>query len=334
MALAMALVKISSSGVNLGRPSREGGFKTSTPIRTLTCTSIPQQWGKGALKRNPGAVRDTQYESFKIDIKRRAYFDPRPMDRQRQLTLQEINDFVEELNNVNLVETLFQKHLSIKYQDEIYAADFLENVASLCEFFRQNLQIMPSKAKIMLRKNKDHRVYQFHETQGQTNSDMWLHLRGLHVTGTSAHFALQKHSKTAEMNFLRKHLWGLDPIDPEAIPAMNWGIQNESKALKSYKIERLKFDPTIKVKTNIGLLKSTDFPEGAASVDGICRSKIHPSRIVEAKCPYMLRHAKPQDFSEVLSKEQLSNFCLKWDNINGKIVLKKKIHITHKYNII
>ncbi|KAK3928980.1 DNA polymerase [Frankliniella fusca] len=287
----------------------------------MTCTSLPCAWNKGSLKRNPGPIRDTQYDSFKINVKRRAYFDPRPQRLQKnEMTQRDINEFVFSLLG-NPKETLFQKHLRVKYEDEEYSLEQLEAVYEQCQQFSDNLDVIPDGSRVIFLSPTDGtKTYELPETSGQSTSKMWGTMRSIHMTGTTAHQALHLSSSTARKNFLRRHLWGLEPF---TCAAVRYGRKSEPKALAAYLKCVQKCDSTATISSNNGLLKREGYPEGAASVDGIVHSEIRPPRLLEIKCPYILRNKNPKHFREVLSKTQLDNFCLGWSQTRGTFLKRE-----------
>lgn len=119
------------------------------------------------------------------------------------------------------------------------------------------------------------------------------------------------------MNFLRKHLWGIDRITTKA---MAFGKKNEAVARAEYAKEQIKLDPTAIVE-ECGLCLNTNFIGLSCSPDGIKKSAKTSNTLLEIKCIYSMRHQDPNKFDELLPKKKLSAFCLQRD-YNGDIVLK------------
>ncbi|KAK3913906.1 hypothetical protein KUF71_023324 [Frankliniella fusca] len=285
----------------------------------MTCTSLPKVWDKGSLRRNPGAVRDTQYDSFKINVKRRAYFDPRPTSRQTSdITQEQINTLLFDLMS-NPEVTLFQKHLQMKYPQERYSPLDLKYLSINCRNFINNIPSLQNSYQVYFHTNEGEKIYELPQTEGQRKSKQWQKYRSIYMTGTAAYSALHLSSVKAKKNFLRNHLWGLDIVQTKA---MIYGVENEEKALDDYEKKRQKTDNTAAVAKDCGILNREDFPEAAASVDAITFSQNFRPRLVEVKCPYILRNHHPTSYKKVLKQSQRNSFCLGYSKERGNYLKK------------
>ena len=108
-----------------------------------------------------------------------------------------------------------------------------------------------------------------------------------------------------------KKFWS--PSNLVKTPAIDWGIDNEDNAIRDLEVV-LGGDVR-----RCGLFISKTHQFIGASPDGI-----FDDFLIEIKCPFILRHSEPTDFSN-LKKEQKSSFCCTL--VEGRLKLKK----SHKY---
>lgn len=231
-------------------------------------------------------------------MKRRAYFDPRATEHQfSEVSEERINRFVAMLS-ANTTDTLWQSHLSIRYAQEEYTDEELSNFDAMRDMLLENLSQIPD-GSVTVFENNGKKVYEIPNTRGQRASSMWSHWRGLHVTSSIAYTAQYLVSAEAKMNFLRKHMWGLDPVKT---PEMQYGIRNEVNARKAYKAAQLY--------SECAMMKHEDNPEHSCSADSIVFSTNNETKLAEYKCPYILRKRNPKDYKTILTPDQLRNFCI------------------------
>lgn len=95
---------------------------------------------------------------------------------------------------------------------------------------------------------------------------------------------------------------------PVSCKQMECGKEMEGKALEEYKSKR---DGSCTIEGS-GLWVNPKFPELACSPDGLVKTTQGGEiiAVVEIKCPFVLADHTVDDFDSVLSKAQLSNFCL------------------------
>ena len=184
-------------------------------------------------------------------MKRRANFDPRPTAARDGPSSKQINDFLAALS-YNEKPCYWQIHMSIVYDNFQFSdADltvFEENVLS----FYESLQELYSKCK----PEPDFKgPFEFPDTAGQGKSDTWKILRALHCTASPSLKICKLTSEKSIRNFLRAHLWGLDPFFSKAC---RYGIKNEEKARQAYLIKKRKEDSSVKVITT-GLHANTEY---------------------------------------------------------------------------
>jgi len=162
----------------------------------------------------------------------------------------------------------------------------------------------------------------------QADSPQWKNLRRLLFTASEAHTILSLTSESAKMNFLRRYLWNIKPF--KGNKATEYGKEKEPIARRCYELyNQLFVDRTGRVVTT-GLMISKRFFVLGCSPDGIVESDVKPPKLVEIKCPYLLRDVHPRRFKEVLTKEQLKTFPLKRFT-GGRIHLK--VHHKHYYQV-
>ncbi|KAK3924632.1 Translocation and assembly module subunit TamB [Frankliniella fusca] len=120
-------------------------------------------------------------------------------------------------------------------------------------------------------------------------------------------------------NFLRDHLWLMNKFQGNS--ATKYGLTKEKVARESYELKKKETDSSVAVKTS-GLWRNPKYMELGCSPDGLVTSQIAPKRLLEIKCPEMLKHGDPQDFEKYLSKSQQDRFCLHRSK-NGDVELKR-----------
>lgn len=245
-------------------------------------------------------------------MKRRAYFDPRATEHQfPEVSEERINRFVANLT-ANTTDTLWQRHLSINYAEEQYTDEDLINLDAMRNMLLDNLRQIPDGSVTVFEKHGK-KVYEIPNTRGQRASSMWSHWRGLHVTSSIAYTVQHLVSAGAKMHFLQKHMWGLHPVKTKE---MKYGIKNEINARKAYEEHISKKDSTAVLYSECPMMKHEDNPEHSCSADSIVFSSIYEPKLAEYKCPYTLRKQNPKHYKNILTPEQLRNFCIGEDK-NG-----------------
>ena len=147
----------------------------------------------------------------------------------------------------------------------------------------------------------------------QSNSLLWNKLRIGRITASSAHDVLHTCFENPSTSLIKRICMEGKKLN---VPSLNWGIENESKALETYKslIENdhidLKFEKA-------GLLLDKKYHVLGASADAIGQCQCHGKFIIEVKCPFKHRHAK--SINDCISDKM---FCL--DN-------ELKLKSNHRY---
>ncbi|KAK3917330.1 Ubiquitin carboxyl-terminal hydrolase 4, partial [Frankliniella fusca] len=153
--------------------------------------------------------------------------------------------------------------------------------------------------------------------QGKTSDD-WHNQRALHFTASQAKRLLSL-TPAGYKGFLREKLWGIDKFKGNS--ATKYGEKSEEKAREQYKEEKKRIDPTVKVKKT-GMWVNPTCMELSCSPDGLVLSKDSPTKLLEIKCPALLKSGHPNYFEKHLTKKQQKRFCLA-RTIKGKLKLKK-----------
>ena len=280
----------------------------------MPCTSRPRAWGHGSVRRDPGpTVRPEYYTRWNIE--RRWKFDPRPSALQMSsIDTQDVIDFTSNIRcNVaaypESTPSAWELMLPIEYEDFSCTPEDYEVIGELCNQFYEGL-----------REGITTDPYLIPGTQDQAKSDVWKRHRALIVTASNAKTLLGLKSKSAKKNYLRRELWGMWPFKGNT--ATKYGSRNEEKARQSYEdLLKLK-DPRLSVEPT-GLWVNKCLPHLGCSPDGLVKTKSGLLiKIVEIKCPHILRKCKPQDYAQKLTRSQKAAFPLT-TNQQGVITVKK-----------
>ncbi|KAK3931102.1 Alkaline nuclease, partial [Frankliniella fusca] len=277
----------------------------------ITCTSKPCAWDKGSLRRNPGNTKEKQYTSFKMNIARRATFDPRPSEFQtKEISQDQLNNF---LRNLSYKETecLWQKHMDIIYED----FDLSIHNQTIIEIYRQQFY---SALKDLCKEEPDEPgPFLFENTEGQSENPMWHSLRSFLATASVARRIAHLTGPQSTMEFLKQHLWNMKSF---RTVGMAYGIKHEDDARKAFKTLMQETDSSVDVEV-VGLGGNTLYPGIGCSADGIVTSDHENHKLLEIKIPYSRRRKNPEKFKEWPKKWQ-EQFCLYYDD-NNKVALKK-----------
>jgi len=112
----------------------------------------------------------------------------------------------------------------------------------------------------------------------------------------------------------------------EGNEATRYGEENEPNARKEYeRLRQTHEDRTLFVETT-GFWICQKFFMLGCSPDGIVRSQVSAPRLLEVKCPRILKDADPNQFDNVLTPLQLGNFPLTRDDED-----RIKIKTTHSH---
>ncbi|KAK3910795.1 hypothetical protein KUF71_004283 [Frankliniella fusca] len=257
-------------------------------MKTVTCTSRPCEWNRGSLQRNPGNIRDKLYPAYKIDVKRRQHFDPRPTShRTKEATQQDINNFMSALSK-NPEKTRWQYHLELKYTDYDLDCKGKKRLAMLCRKFLKNLPevIVTENAPttedglIAYTYNSlpEDTVYEIPGTRTQGGSMNWGGRRSVLVTASVAYRAFHLTDRGLS-GFLQSHLWS---IDQAITPAMAYGTKHEPIARDAYM--KWRHENRDVIDGELGLHVNSSYPGLGCSPDGIVYSPSMPPGLLEIKC--------------------------------------------------
>lgn len=111
--------------------------------------------------------------------------------------------------------------------------------------------------------------------------------------------------------------------------ATRYGTLMEPRARKQYTKLMLKKDPHLVIEET-GLWVKKSIPYLGCSPDAVVKKNGKIIRIVEIKCPYILRDVHPKRFAGRLTQTQLQNFPLKHKS-NGKVAIRK--HHAYYYQV-
>lgn len=282
----------------------------------ITCTSKSCTWNHGSLKHNPSAANKRQYDSFKIDVLRRSSFDNRATRFQKGPTRVQMNNFLAALSYKE-TPCAFQTLLTLTYDDFSYSEEDLEIIRSQRDMFMNALKELHDELKPC----PEHvGPFAVKGTEDQNENEWWGALRALHGTASECRKIRHFRTEGAKMNFLRRHMWRMNRN--VKTKQMAYGTRNEPIARKAYLKERHKTDPSVEIE-EAGINLHTENVGASTSHDGKVKSKHHAPRVLEIKCPWLLRNPHPKDFDSVLPKKKLPKFCFR-RNERGKIRLKKE----------
>lgn len=163
----------------------------------------------------------------------------------------------------------------------------------------------------------DEAAYLEESTKLQAQCLLWHKYRIGRITASNFAAVSKARLSTPPMS-LTKKLMGETRVDFNTVPALKWGVTNESVACNAYVMkamtehERFIFRPA-------GLFVNKDFPHLGASPDGLVTCSCCGDGLIEIKCPYKHRDKDP---TTVIDRD----FCLQPD---GNLCLSR----THDYYI-
>lgn len=203
----------------------------------------------------------------------------------------------------------------IEYEDFQFESDDLERFRQLRTQLYEALLLFIERSK----PSPNHTgPFEVKGTRGQSSNDLWNTLRCLHTSASTCRRVRHFKTDAGRKNHLRRCMWKLDTFITRA---MKYGIVSESKARDSYLKWRHETDSTVEVQ-EVGLYLNTDHIGLSCSPDGIVYSSHDSAKLLEIKCPYILKTKSVKNFEESLTPAQLSTFCLRRDG--AQIVLKKE----------
>jgi len=290
-------------------------------------------------------VRPEYYQKY--DVVRRRDFDPRPsVSQSDSISQRKLNDFICDLQYAVLQDQraedrqpskkrkkgrppderaeagqppkkrrkvrpqAWQNILNLKYEDFDITEpeDILSLFENCCQLY-ETLHDVPKSDP-----------YLVPNTEGQNESPDWERVRTLIFTASEAKKVLGLTSIDAKKTFLQDHLWRMNPF--KGNEGTRYGQESEPLARRCYELYNQIFsDRKSYVETTGFHISQRDFVLGC-SPDGIVKSPIKPDKLLEIKCPFLLKDEDSRKFDEILSKQQLATFPLMRLE-NGKITLKR-----------
>ena len=166
-------------------------------------------------------------------------------------------------------------------------------------------------------------------SENQAKSLEWIRVRRLIFTASEAKKNLGLSSARAKMTFLQNHPWGIKEFAGNE--ATRYGTENEGTALRAYEQQFQSVEGSFSYVESTGLWINEKYPMLGCSPDGIVAIAGKSSKLVEIKCPYVMRNGDPNFFDKVLTSEQFDSFPLRRCK-DGKTVELKKTH-AHSYHI-
>lgn len=161
----------------------------------------------------------------------------------------------------------------------------------------------------------------FRRTVQQHQSNFWISEKALRISASNAKQILGL--DTGRMKYLRRHIWGLDPVLTEA---MKYGMREEDNGRRAYAEMLRAARPDLTVLT-CGMWVNPRYPMLSCTPDGLDVSINGIERLLEIKSPFTLEGTDPNNFESTLSPEQLSRFVLRRAPGAGEFEMKA----THKW---
>lgn len=258
---------------------------------------------------------EKDYDSFKIDIRRRTTFDPRPTIIVEADPVAKANDLLAAISGRN-PQCMWSTLMEIKYTQPVFDEDDKLGFEQMREVFLVALAVT---VRALAPNQRYQGPVEFCGTELQSHSEMWTQFRSLFVTASKAHDLAHMQSDNARKQFLRNHLWGFKKIQTKG---MKYGTDHEEMARQAYIEMKKESNPFVNVQ-KAGLVANTKFLGIACSPDGYVKNGVgQTKRLLEIKCPFTLRNHHPNLFTQVLKPKQLERFPL-MTNPDGSYTFKK-----------
>ncbi|KAK3918866.1 Tyrosine-protein kinase-like otk [Frankliniella fusca] len=323
----------------------------------VTTTGKQCYWRVSGEGKNPGLLREKQYESRKL-LAGRVNFDPRPtaFKTDGPISEEELKEFKEDLEKLTPT-CLFLYHLdsgfipsTVMDSEVVLDLETNEGLLMLTEECSKLLWKLAKKC------DGQNRPFEVPNTMGQHTSIIWHQERALCVNPSSAKTFLGLAKDITIIKWMRKKIWLMENFENEA---MREGKRLEGTARKKCeaKLKRECNEGYSIIET--GLWKNPKYPQMACSPDGLIILAGEQTKLLEIKVLTMVNYSvpipedtnevskkdggvktqdkstnyynfktiNPENFEEEMTKEQRSNFYLK-RNKEGEIELKPK----HQYN--
>ena len=151
-------------------------------------------------------------------------------------------------------------------------------------------------------------------TTTQSNSTTWQEMRVGRITASRVHSVLHTNAENPAPSVVKSIC--TPSSDLSHVPAIQWGRDNESAAIRRYKEEHLAHHPDLQV-TPSGLWLSEEHSFIGASPDGLLECSSCGKGVLEVKCPYKFKNF--HDLELVIADKSV---CLERDTA-GHITLKR-----------
>ncbi|KAK3924289.1 Alkaline nuclease [Frankliniella fusca] len=269
----------------------------------VTTTGTHCYWRKSGNPKNPGLVREKQYETKK-PLGPRINFDPRPTAYKTDgISDAQLREFKENLQQ-STPTCLFLYHLdsgfipsTVMDSEVILDLDTDEGCMMLADNCSKLLWMLARKC---LGKSGPFEVA---NTRGQHTSKVWHAERVLCVNPSSAKTFLQLKKEITIIRWLRKKIWHYGNFENEA---MRTGKRLESVARKRCEtILKEEQNPKYCI-TETGLWKNPKYPQLACSPDGIITLQGEKNKLLEIKVLTMLHKISESD-QEIYNLEEEDN---------------------------
>ncbi|XP_052131459.1 uncharacterized protein LOC113206488 [Frankliniella occidentalis] len=279
----------------------------------VTCTGRLCYWlaSGSEANRQPGIVREKGEYYNEARYYRRGHFDPRPTAIQVGVDEAKVKYFYSLIEDYPEKILWYYQLLHSPPPAEFYPDEHLTPVfGELCSYLLWNLN--------NIRQMSMTQPLHFPLTQKQSESNSWFRERSVRIPASNAKQILGLSSERGRMNFLRKHVWRLDPFKNDA---MERGTQLEPVARRVFARDLKKVHPHHAVVVS-GMWVNPMCPQLSCSPDGLIVDSNGIFKLLEIKCPAVLEEMDPNDY-ELLPKDQLGRFCLKRNKVTGKPQLKE-----------
>ena len=254
-------------------------------------------------------------------------WDPRPKELRGDLTKQQINDFVRDLQTVSAAtnqECMWETSLTVSYEDYNLDDDRKQILFKLTRQLEESLTPTDSVAT----KVSNHGAYEKSGTKVQSKSTVWFRERHYRITASKCKEICLLGDKVIEhkvenkwnfLNWLLNNIWL--PTFAHTID-MQYGLSEEPKAREAYT------KATGNIVREAGLLVNTKFPHLGASPDGMAKESTDNGKSVgvEIKCLKILKDKSVEDLVQQhhdgkIPGEILNRQCFKI--VDGKLKLRQ-----------
>ncbi|KAK3926072.1 Myocardin-related transcription factor B [Frankliniella fusca] len=298
----------------------------------LACRGLPQKGRKPDLKERilnhrqreskiyPGVGKGKWYEAKRNKVMEglslqqedgatgcclgpllKGHFDPRPSALQKDDDPERIRKFVDQLQSLPTPLLwsyhLLHPHPSTTLDEEEMLPDVSTTltVAEMSSYMLWNLNLIRGTSM-------SRQPLHLPLTRHQSSSPVWVFERAVRIPASTAKKILGLESSrstvSGKINYHRKHIWGLEPFQNQV---MKEGLEKEPAARIAYTAEIKKTHPEWDV-NETGTWVSPKHPQLSCSPDGLVVDVNGFVKLLEVKCPAVLRGMDPSDF-ETLPKE-------------------------------